>query len=193
MDDGSERPVAFASSSFAADKKQYSQLDKEVLAIIFGVKHFHKYIYGQSFNIVSDHRPLIHLLSSSKATPVMASARLQRWELLLGAYDYTIAFASSSFAADKKQYSQLDKEVLAIIFGVKHFHKYIYGQSFNIVSDHRPLIHLLSSSKATPVMASARLQRWELLLGAYDYTIAYKAVACPYQQRPQLFPHPQRH
>ena len=90
--DGSERPVAFASRSLAPAEKQYLQLDKEALAIIFGVKHFHQYIYGRSFTIVSDHRLLMHLLSPSKATPVMASARLQRWALLLGAYDYKIAY-----------------------------------------------------------------------------------------------------
>ena len=92
MDDGSERPIAFASRTLASAEKQYSQLDKEALAIIFGVKHFHQYIYGRSFTIVSDHRPLMHLLSPSKATPAMASARLQRWALLLGAYDYKIAY-----------------------------------------------------------------------------------------------------
>ena len=42
------------------------------------------------------------------------------------------------------------------------------------LSNHLPLMHLLSPFKATPAMASARLLRWALLLGAYDYKIAYK-------------------
>ena len=44
-----------------------------------------------------------------------------------------------------------------------------------IMSDHRPLMHLLSPSKATPVMTFVRLQQWALILGAYDCKIAYKA------------------
>ena len=46
MVDGSERPITFASRSLATAEKHYSQLDKEALAIIFGVKHFHQYDYG---------------------------------------------------------------------------------------------------------------------------------------------------
>ena len=110
-----------------------------------------------------------------------------------------IAFASRSLATAEKHYSQLDKEALAIIFGVQDFHQYVYGQSFTIVSDHRPLIHLLSPSKVTPVMASARLPQWALLLGAYEYKIAWEDHSnadslsyLPCQQHPQLFPHPQR-
>ena len=46
MSDGSEQPVAFASRSLAPAEKKYSQLDKEALSIIFGVKKFHDYLYG---------------------------------------------------------------------------------------------------------------------------------------------------
>ena len=104
--DGSERPVAFASRSLAPAEKQYSQLDKEAL-IIFGVKHFHQYIYGRSFTIVSDHRPLMHLLSPCKATPAMASTRLQRWALLLGAYDYKIAYKAGENHSNADALSRL--------------------------------------------------------------------------------------
>ena len=43
-----------------------------------------------------------------------------------------------------------------------------------IISDHKPLEHLFSETKATPTLASARIQRWALILGAYDYRIEYK-------------------
>ena len=106
--DGSERPIAFASRYLATVEKHYSQLDKEALAIIFGVKQFHQYDYGRSFTIVSDHQPLMHLLSPSKANPVMAFARLQRWTLLLGAYDCKIAYKAG------EDYSNADAQSPAI-------------------------------------------------------------------------------
>ena len=71
-------------------------------------------------------------------------------------------------------YAQLDKEGLAIIFGVKRFHQYLLGRKFTIYSDHKPLEHLFSRSRAIPPLASARIQRWALTLGAYDYNISYK-------------------
>ena len=58
--------------------------------------------------------------------------------------------------------------------GVKHFHQYLFGREFTIVSDHKPLQHLFSESKATPVLASAHIQRWSLILAAYNYNIQFK-------------------
>ena len=91
MEDGSGKPIAFASRSLTPAEKHYSQLDKEGLAIIvFGVKHFHQYLYGCTFTIVSNHKPLRHLFDPSRNIPAMASARIQRWALTLSAYDYDI-------------------------------------------------------------------------------------------------------
>ena len=65
LEDGLERPVAYASRTLTDVEKRYSQLDKETLAIVFGVKHFHHYLYGRKFTIASDHKPLQYLLSES--------------------------------------------------------------------------------------------------------------------------------
>ena len=92
MEDGSDKPIAFASRSLAPAEKKYSQLDKEGLAIIFGVKRFHQFLVGRHFIILSDHKPLQHLFRETSGVPTLASARIQRWALILGAYDYTIAY-----------------------------------------------------------------------------------------------------
>ena len=58
MPDGSERPVGFASRTLAKAERNYSQLDKEALAIIFAIKRYHQYLYGRHFEIKTDHKPL---------------------------------------------------------------------------------------------------------------------------------------
>ncbi len=75
----------------------------------------------------------------------------------------------------EQNYAQI--EALGIIFGVRRFHSYLYGRHFILLTDHRPLTTILSPSKATPLMASARLQRWALLLAAHNYTIKYRRAA----------------
>ena len=91
-EDGSDKPIAYASRSLAPAEKKYSQLEKEGLAIVFGVKKFHQYLYGRKFVVHSDHKPLQFLFKEDKPVPTMASARIQRWALTLSAYDYRIVF-----------------------------------------------------------------------------------------------------
>ena len=62
-----------------------------------------------------------------------------------------------------------------MIFGVKKFHKFLYGQSFTIKTDHKPLEGLLGDRKGVPTLAAPRIQRWALTLAAYGYKIQYKA------------------
>ena len=54
MSDGTERPIAFSSRTLAPAERKYSQLDKEALAIVFGVKRFHQYLYGRQFVIMTE-------------------------------------------------------------------------------------------------------------------------------------------
>ncbi len=88
LQDGSEQPVAFASRSLAPAEKVYSQLDKEALSIVFGGKNFNQYLLGRRFTILSDHKPLQHLFAEDKPIPTLASARIKRSGIILGAYNY---------------------------------------------------------------------------------------------------------
>ena len=84
--DGLDRPIAFASKSLAQAGKGYAQIDKEALAIQFGVRKFHQYLCGREFTVYTDHKPLITLLGEAKGVPVVASGRMQRWALMLAGY-----------------------------------------------------------------------------------------------------------
>ena len=89
MADGTERPVEYASRTLSPAERNYAQIDKEALAIVYGVKLFHQYLYGCQFKICSDHKPLIYVLGEDK-DPATASTRVQQWELALMGYMYSI-------------------------------------------------------------------------------------------------------
>ncbi|KAM7312980.1 uncharacterized protein ISCGN_002903 [Ixodes scapularis] len=99
-EDGSTRPVAYASRTLTEAEKKYSQLEKEALAIIFGIKKFHLYIYGRVFTLVTDHKPLQTILGPKTGIPSIAAARLQRWAVTLSAYKYSLVYKRSSDNAE---------------------------------------------------------------------------------------------
>ena len=107
MEDGRDRPIAYASRTLTVAEKKYAQLEKEGLAIIFGTKKFHNYLYGRTFTIQSDHKPLFSLFSEAKPVPQMASARIQRWALALSTYSYTIKYRPGKEIANADALSRL--------------------------------------------------------------------------------------
>ena len=52
------RPVCYASRSLSSDERNYAQIEKELLAIVYGCTKFHQYVYGKQVRVQTDHKPL---------------------------------------------------------------------------------------------------------------------------------------
>lgn len=82
---GSDRPIAYASRTLNDSEKRYSTIEKELLAIVWAVKHFRPYLYGNQFTIYTDHRPLAWLDSLKEP-----NSKLTRYKLRLGEYNFKV-------------------------------------------------------------------------------------------------------
>ena len=107
MENGEEKPTAFASRTLTASERNYSQMEKEALSIVFGVKKFHSYLYGWRFTLLADHQPLVTILGPKTGVLSLAAARMQRWSLILAAYQYEIEYRKSAEHALNMQMQML--------------------------------------------------------------------------------------
>ena len=82
-----------------------------------------------------------------------------------------VAYASKTLTDTETRYSNIEREMLAVVFGIQRFHTYVFGRDFTVASDHKPL----STITAKPInTAPARLQRMLLQITGYNYKVIYK-------------------
>ena len=85
-----------------------------------------------------------------------------------------VQYASRSLTQTEQNYAQIEKEMLAIVFGLERFERFVYGKLVEVESDHKPLeaIH-----KKSLLSAPKRLQRMLMRTQKFDYTVRYKKGA----------------
>ena len=77
--DESEWLIASASRTCLSSERNYAQVEKEAISLVFGIKTFHQFLYGRHFTLVTDHKLLIAILGCKKVAPPLAAACMQRW------------------------------------------------------------------------------------------------------------------
>ncbi len=85
------RPVAYASRALNSSEQNYSQIEKEMLPVVFGTEYFNQYVYGAKFIVKSDHKPLQSIFQRNidKAPP-----QIQRMLLHLQKYDIELKIST---------------------------------------------------------------------------------------------------
>ena len=91
QEDGSYRPVYYASRKLSNVEKRYSQFEREALAVRWACQKFYLYLYGIEFELRTDHKPLVTVLGVKSTPP---SARIERWLLYLQQFRYVVTHIS---------------------------------------------------------------------------------------------------
>ena len=78
-------PVCYASKKLSSAERNYSTIEKECLAVVWGIKRFHLYLYGVPFVLQTDHEPLKYMNSAK-----FANGRLMRWAMFLQSYTFRV-------------------------------------------------------------------------------------------------------
>ena len=105
-----------------------------------------------------------------KETQILVDASPVGLGAILMQDEKVICYASRALTPTEQRYSQTDKEMLAVVYGVEHFHLYLFGSTFSVITDHKPLIGIMSNQKP----ATARMERWRLRLIPYEMNLIYR-------------------
>ena len=85
------RPVAFASKALNKAEINYSTIEKELLGVVWAIRHFRPYLYGRKFEVYTDHRPLVYLFTLKDP-----SSRLTKFRLALEEYKFEVIYKKGS-------------------------------------------------------------------------------------------------
>ena len=100
--------------------------------------------------------------------------------------DYVISYASKKLLPRERNYSTIEAEVLAIVFGVQKFRQWIIAREVHVYTDHRALLWLNSIMKH-----SSRLARWALIFQEYNIKTNYirgqNQLADPLTRTPNMY------
>lgn len=113
--DGIEMPIAFASKAFKNADLKRPPIEKEMLAIYFGITHFRPYLYGKKFLVKTDHKPLVHLCTMKNPTSKVLRMRFELFD-----YDFDVQYVPGPENVEADALSRInfkelqDKKVFAV-------------------------------------------------------------------------------
>jgi len=90
-EDGTERPISFASSKLTGSQLSWAVIENEAYAVVWALNKFRTWRFGVPIVIYSDSNPLTYL--TSNATKI---AKLTRWSLALQEYNYSFKYRRGS-------------------------------------------------------------------------------------------------
>ena len=83
-------------------------------------------------------------------------------------FPYPVSYASRKLLPREQNYSTIERECLAIKWGIERFKYYLYGRPFILETDHKPLLYLDSVKDH-----NKRVLRWALALQPFKFQVTY--------------------
>ncbi len=92
QNDGETKPLGYFSKKLNSAEGRYYARDKEALAVVLACRHFHHYLWGTKFTILTDHQPLNSIFKKKTK-----SARKNRWIMEMREYHYEIKYVQGKY------------------------------------------------------------------------------------------------
>ena len=118
--------------------------------------------------------PVVQPYSLEKEATLTTDASKYSLAAVLTQEDHPVIYISRNLTQAEKNYSNIEREALAIVWAATRLKDFLLGRKFSINTDHKPLQFLFGENKEIPhATASCRIIRWALTLMQYDYEIKH--------------------
>lgn len=115
--------------------------------------------------------PTLKIFDSTKPVQIECDSSKFGLGAVLMQGSSAIAYASRTLNAAERNYAQIEKEMLAVIWSLEKFHHYVYGRKITVYNDHKPL----EAIRKKPLhKAPKRLQSMLLRAQRYNFDLIYK-------------------
>ena len=108
------------------------------------------------------------VLKRGQRYTVHYDASKDRLRCVLMQYGKVVAYGSWQLKNHERSYPMHDMELAAIVFALKIWHHYLYGEQFEVFSDHKSLKYIF-----TQWDLNMRQRRWMEYLEDYEFTLYY--------------------
>ena len=125
-----------------------------------------------SLKTLATQSPVLRYFDVNKPVKISVDASSEGLGAVLLQEDQPVAYASKALSRSQQNYAQIEKEMLAVVFGCTRFHDYIYGlKEIQVETDHKPLESILRKPLH---QAPMRLQRMILQIQKYPLVVTYR-------------------
>jgi len=115
--------------------------------------------------------PTLQYFDGTKDVKIQVDASLRGLGAALLQDKGPVEYASKSLSEIETRYSNIEREMLAVLFGLERFHHYAYGRKVTIITDHKPLVAIFSKNLCN---APPRIARMLLRIHKYDIKLQYE-------------------
>ena len=115
--------------------------------------------------------PTLQYFDSTENVTIQVDASLRGLGAALLQEKGPVEYASKSLSEIETRYSNIEREMLAVLFGLERFHYYAYGRKVTVITDHKPLVAIFSKNLCN---APPRIARMLLRIHKYDLKLQYE-------------------
>ena len=143
--EGNEHLICCNSRSLSPGESRYPSHKGELLAVVWSVRTFRWYLQGIHFTIITDHKPLVHLMQSQELTGMFS-----KWFLVLSEFSFKIGYRPGSLNVNADALSRFPSSTTEDLTGVRINHEELYPDHRWSLVDTKPSSLTQDSGKRQP-------------------------------------------